>query len=264
MENPFLRKLGHGADLKLDDHVTLMRGLGHVRTYPADSDIIVDGDKPDDVRLVMEGMACRSKTLPGGDRAIMALLLPGDFCDLHVAILGQMDHTISTLTPCRVVSIPKSTIEAWTEHHPRINRALWWATLVDEAVLRAWLINLGARRGPERIAHLICELQLRLETVGLATADGFLLPLTQLQLGEATGLSVVHVNRMLTELRTADLVTFKFGRVTIPDVKRLSAMAGFDPSYLHLQGSSSRGDMTRGELTIADLEAERRLDGSAI
>lgn len=245
MEHSLLKKLGHGADLDPEDKATLLRGLGRVRRYPADCDIIADRDRPRSVRLIVEGMACRSKALSGGELTITAFLLPGDLCDLDVAILGRMDHTICALAPSEVVDIAQSTIEEWTERHPRINRALWWANLVDEATLRAWLTNLGARRASERIAHLFCELRLRLETVGLATEDGFLLPLTQAQLGQAVGLSVVHVNRVLVGLRTAGLVTFRAGRVEIPDLQRLSLMAGFDPGYLHLTGSSGRSGTTR-------------------
>ena len=198
------------------------------------------------MRLVVEGVACRYKVLATSNRSIMAFLMPGDFCDLHVAILGEMDHALSALTACRVVSIPKHTIEEWTERHPRINRALWWATLVDEAILRAWVANLGARRAPERIAHLFCELHLRMQTVGLATADAFALPLTQQQIGDATGLSVVHVNRVLKQLRAEDLATFKAGRVVIADTERLRDFADFKPAYLHLTESAGRGGTGRG------------------
>ena len=246
--NIFVRKLRHGTDLTSEDETTILAGLGNVRQFPAGRDIVHDGEQPDDVRLVLEGVVCRYKILPNDNRCIMAFLMPGDFCDLHVAILGRMDHALSSLTACRVVSIPRRTIETWTEQHPRINRALWWATLVDEGILRAWLANLGGRRGPERLAHLFCELRLRLETVGLATRGGFYLPLTQQQLGEATGLSVVHVNRVLLQLRRAELVTFRHGQVGIPDLQRLREMAGFDPAYLHLDGSPGRGGMAQGEL----------------
>ena len=258
MQNAFLTKLSHGADLTVEDQAVLVGGLTNVRKIEAGRDIVRDGDEPDDVRLILDGVACRYKMISNSSRSIMAFLMPGDFCDLHVAILGRMDHALSALTPCRVANIPRRTIETWTENHPRINRALWWATLVDEGVLRAWLANIGGRRSPERIAHLFCELRLRLETVGLATAGGFELPLTQQQLGEATGLSVVHVNRTLNQLRKAGLVTFRAGRVFIPDIERLGRMAGFDPGYLHLEGSARRGGMTGGEKPAPALETNGR------
>ena len=247
METPFLRRLRHGACLTPQDEATLTAGILDVREIQAGHDIIRDGDRPDEVRLVVEGVACRYKALMNGRRSIMALLVPGDVCDLHVAILGQMDHSLSALTACRVVSIRRHTIENWTERHPRINRALWWATLVDEAVLRAWLANIGGRRAPERIGHLLCELHLRLQTVGLATVDAYDLPLTQSDIGDATGLSVVHVNRVLKQLRTEDLATVRDGRVTLLDAPRLAKMVGFDASYLHLSGSAARGGMSEGE-----------------
>ena len=252
MESPFLRKLRYGADLTADDEAILTRSLGRAQRIEADQDIVKDGERSSTVRLVLEGVACRYKMLPNGKRSILAFLLPGDFCDLHVAILGRMDHAIASLTPCSVVNIPKTTIENWTEHHPRINRALWWATLVDEGVLRAWLANIGARRADERIAHLFCELRLRLELVGLAGPDSFLLPLTQQELADTLGLSVVHVNRTLKGLSRAGAVRFTHGRVLIADIDQLIRLASFDPSYLHLDGSSHQGGTTEGEDAIGD------------
>lgn len=250
METPFLKKLRHGAALTADDEATLVGGLRNVQSFAADRDIVRDGEQSDDVRLVLEGVACRYKLLPNGARSILAFLMPGDFCDLHVAILGRMDHAISALTACRIANIPRTTIEAWTEHHPRINRALWWATLVDEAILRAWLANVGARRGDERLAHLLCELRIRLETVGLAHGNSYHLPLTQQHLADTLGLSIVHVNRVLRQLREAGLVSFRSGRVTISNLDELTRLAGFDPGYLHLQGSVRTGGMIEGEQAL--------------
>ena len=247
MESPFLKKLRHGAELTVEDEATLLGGLRNVQHYAADRDIVRDREQSDEVRLVLEGVACRYKLMPNGARSILAFLMPGDFCDLHVAILGRMDHAISALTPCRIANIPRSVVEAWTERHPRINRALWWATLVDEAILRAWLANVSARKGDERTAHLFCELQVRLGTVGLAKADGYHLPLTQQHLGDTLGLSIVHVNRVLRQLRESGLVSFRNGRVTILDPEGLTRLAGFDAGYLHLKGSARAGGMSKGE-----------------
>lgn len=164
----------------------------------------------------------------------MAFLVPGDFCDLHVAILGAMDHGIATLSGCTVVDIPVLTVEDLTSNHARINRALWWATLVDEGILREWLVNMGRREAPQRLAHLFCELLVRLQTVNLAKDDSYDLPLTQSELGDTLGLSSVHVNRSLQGLRSQGLLTFERGRLSILDVPRLALFAGFDRSYLHL------------------------------
>jgi CRP-like cAMP-binding protein len=164
----------------------------------------------------------------------MAYLVPGDFCDLHIAILGEMDHSIGTLSDCEVVDIPRATVIAMTNRVP-LARALWWATLVDEAVLREWLVNIGTRDAKKAIAHLLCEMLFRLRAVGLvAQGDSFDLPITQEELGNTVGLSTVHVNRTLHDLRNNGLITFEHKRLTVLKVDRLIEISGFNPNYLHL------------------------------
>jgi CRP-like cAMP-binding protein len=163
----------------------------------------------------------------------MAYLLPGDFCDLHVFILDEMDHTISTLTKCSVVDIPRDTVLQLTER-PAIARALWWATLVDEATLREALVNIGQRRAEERVAHFLCEMFARLAAVGLVADNSFDLPITQQDFGNTLGLSTVHVNRTLQKLRNSNLVAIDRKRVTVLDLAALEAVCGFNPNYLHL------------------------------
>ena len=211
-----------------------------MRTVEADVDLVREGAPTGEVRLVLDGIAFRYKVIPEGRRQIMAFLLPGDLCDLQIPILGAMDHGIRTLTRCKVASISQSVVDGWTER-PRVIRALWWATLVDEAVMREWIVNLGARQADQRVAHLLVELLHRLRSVGLATDKGYALPLSQEKLGECTGLSAVHVNRVVMRLRKSGLVTFQRNRVAIEDLEALSAMAGFDPGYLHLGGAAPAG-----------------------
>ena len=169
----------------------------------------------------------------------MALLLPGDFCDLHVAILGEMDHSISTLTSCRIAEIPRKAVEDLTEKHPRITRALWWASLVDEGVLREWLVSMGRRPAEQRMAHLFCELLVRLQAVGMADDEGYDMPLTQIDLADVIGGSVVHINRTLQSLRGAGLIHWQGKRITIPDASQLMEYADFTPNYLHLDTTTS-------------------------
>ena len=239
MRHPLIAKLNHGALLTEEDEKVILRGLSPSREVEAGSDIIREGGRPDRVNVVMAGLACRYKVLPDGRRHIMAYLIPGDFCDLHVAILGEMDHAIGTLTHCQMATISTETVALWTLN-PRINHALWWATLVDQAVLREWLVNMGARQAPEAMAHFACELLIRMQSVGLASANGFRLPLTQAELGDTLGLSVVHTNRVVRSLRHKGLVTFSRGQVQIADVHRLKEFASFNPNYLHLNGSPLR------------------------
>ncbi len=244
MTNPLISKLERGADLAPEDRAMLEAVVRRPREVSARKDLIHEGDAPSDVHLVLDGFACRYKLLPNGRRQIMALLIPGDFCDFcdfHVAILGAMDHGIRTLTPCTMVRIPRETIEELTTQYPRIRRALWWCTLVDEAILREWLVNMGQRPADKQTAHLICELLVRLQSVRRATENSFELHLTQTELGDAMGLSVVHVNRSLQHLRHEGLIVLKDKILTIPDVVRMKEYAEFNPNYLHLEPRSNGG-----------------------
>jgi CRP-like cAMP-binding protein len=212
-------------------------------------DIIREGQTPDDVHLIVSGVACRHKTIENGARQIVAYLLPGDFCDLHIFILNEMDHTISTLNECEVVDLPRDTILRLTER-PAIARALWWATLVDEATLREGVINIGRRQAEERMAHFLCEMMMRLDAVGLVQDDSFDLPLTQEELGETLGMSTVHVNRTLQKLRNRKLVAFDRKKVTVHDPAALKACCGFNPNYLHLGPYTPKAEPRRtGEAT---------------
>ena len=234
MLDAFIAKLRHGAALTESDEAALRSGIEHVRVVEAETDLVREGAPPGSVRLVVDGIALRYKNLPRGRRQIIAFLLAGDMCDLQIPILGVMDHGIRTLTRCQIASIPQEVVDGWTER-PRVIRALWWATLVDEAIMREWIVNLGARQAEERVGHLLVELLYRLEAVGLATKKGFALPLSQEKLGECTGLSAVHVNRVLGRLKKAGLVSFQRNRVAVEDLPALEKMSGFDPSYLHLK-----------------------------
>jgi CRP-like cAMP-binding protein len=235
MLDPFIRKLEHGADLSDEDRHVLRRLICQVRPIGAREDIIKEGDKPENVHVIVSGYACRYKVLSDGTRQIMAWLVPGDLCDLHVTILGEMDHAIGTLAACKVAYIPHTVIEDVTSKHPAINRALWWATLVDEGTLREWLVSMGRRPADKQMAHLFCEVLVRLKSVGLADENSFEFPLTQEEIGDTLGLSTVHVNRMLQELRDSGLLSLTAKKLTIHDVRGLKAFAEFNPNYLHLR-----------------------------
>ncbi|WP_407530881.1 Crp/Fnr family transcriptional regulator [Methylobacterium oryzisoli] len=240
MSNPLIRKLECSGFLDEADRAVLGSIATDGRTVMRHQDLIREGDRPENVLLVLKGFACRYKMMPGGRRQIMALLVPGDFCDLHVAILKEMDHGISTLSPCTIVDIPHETILNLTTNHTRIARALWWATLTDEATLREWLANMGQRNASRQMAHLFCELLIRLRTVGFATHNTFDFPLTQYDLGDILGKSNVHVNRMMQDLRERGLISFIDKRLKIPDVARLEAFCDFNGNYLHIMRCASK------------------------
>jgi CRP-like cAMP-binding protein len=232
--NPFIRKLEGFAALSDADRAMLERISANPRSIAPGTDLVREGDKPDGVFVVMEGMACRHKMRATGQRQIMAYLVPGDAGDLDVTLLDEMDHTVTTFSACQVVRIPPETVADLLEHHPQVARALRIGTLVDEATLREWLVNVGCRSAAERIAHLFCELLMRLRAVGLAPNDSYALPITQADLGDTTGLSNVHVNRTLQELRRQGLIELKGGRLTILNLPRLRALAEFKSNYLHI------------------------------
>jgi CRP-like cAMP-binding protein len=231
--NPLIRKLEAFAPLPEADQRLLEQVTRFPQVVGPKVDLVREGDTPKAVHLLMDGFACRHKDLPNGTRQITACLVPGDFCDLHVLILKTMDHTISTLSLCRVIEILQPQILELMER-PAIARAMWWSALVDEAILREWLINIGSRAAEQGTAHLLCELLFRLEMVGLTDGDRYELPITQAELGDTMGLTVVHTNRVLQRLRKDGLITLTNNSLVILDIARLKAFSGFNPNYLHL------------------------------
>jgi CRP-like cAMP-binding protein len=229
-----VRKLQHGAELSAGDIRALERSVAKTRDIEARRDLIEEGDEPECVHVVLEGFACRYKTLPDGGRQIVGWLVPGDFCDLHIAILGRMDHAIATLSPSKIAYVPREAVRVLTQTSPALTQALWWATLVDEAVLREWLVSMGRRPADRQIAHLFCELLVRLEAVGQAQGNVLEMPVTQAELADTVGMSTVHVNRTVQHLRELGLVAWRGGRLKIIDAEGLKRFAAFDPNYLHL------------------------------
>lgn len=201
---------------------------------PAHTDLVREDEVPRGVLLVLEGMAFRYKMRANGGRQIMAYLVPGDMGNLDVSLLDRMDHSIGTFSACKVAWIKPDALADIRQDHPQIARAMRMGTLVDEATLREWLMNVGRRSSIERLAHLFSELLLRLRVVGRSSADSYALPLSQGELADTTGMSSVHVNRSLMELRRRGLIRFGGKTLTILDVLALKALAEFKPHYLHL------------------------------
>lgn len=231
--SPLVTKLESVARLTADDRLALVSPCDDPREMGARRSVVREGERPDHVHPMVEGWAARYKLLADGTRQITAFLIPGDFCDFHITILREMDHSITTLTRAKVAFIPRSKMDALTER-PGIARAFWWWTLVDEAVLRAWIVNVGRRDAFEAIGHLMCELYVRMRNIGLTSDHCFELPLTQEELGDALGLTPVHVNRVLQRMRAEELISLKGGLLTIHDYRRLEAASGLNPNYLHL------------------------------
>lgn len=233
MENYLFRRLSTAAALDEDDRRAVEQLHERVGLFEPKKEIIGYGERPECLHLMMQGWAARYKSLPNGTRQIVGFLIPGDFCGLNMQILGTMDHSIVALSRCEVASISAKQFDKLTV---RLARTLWWASLVDEAVLREWLLNIGRRESYEAAAHLLCELYCRLEQVGLVDNGQIILPLTQEGLGDALGITAIHTNRVLQRLRREGLITFKSGTLTIHDFDALCEAGGFDPEYLHLKG----------------------------
>ncbi|MBE2994188.1 Crp/Fnr family transcriptional regulator [Sphingomonas sp. CFBP 13603] len=233
--NPLITKLSRVMTLSQEDCAALQAMWQDVRQTGARRDIIRDGDRPERVHLILNGWACRYKILKNGKRQITALLLPGDFCDLHVGVLDQMDHAIGAITSTTFAYVDRLQFEELTSSRPAIMRALWWATLVDEGVLRSWLVSLGVRTARERVAHLICELRERMRNIDREDGGQFAMPLTQPDLAEALGLTAVHINRVVRQLMKEGVLEIRKGQVTVLDLPALTEIAEFDPSYLHAQ-----------------------------
>ncbi len=238
MQNPLTRKLETFAPLDEDDKGLLDEIVRMTRIVDAGDIIINEGDEPTTVHLVLEGIAFRYKLLSDGKRQIVAFMVPGDLCDMHGFLLNHMDHSIAAMSRCRIVDIPRHRVLELCGR-PAIQRALWCATLVEEAVLWEWLVNMGSRSSGQRVAHFFCEMFVRLRVTGWASATVCPLPLTQADLGETLGLSTVHINRTMQILSGMELVKKKTKSLCVPDFAKLAAFAGFNPDYLHLKGAKS-------------------------
>lgn len=187
------------------------------------------------VHVLEEGFACRYRDLSDGRRQILSLLIPGDVIDLRQFVLGGTQPPVAALSPLSVRAIPNASLFKLLETSPRTTRALWSTTLVEESIAREWLVSIGKRSAIERVAHLLCEIYLRLAAVGRTDGPRFPLPLTQSELADVLGLSTVHVNRTLQELRKSRLIAFQSGTVELFDFDALAELALFTPTYLHLR-----------------------------
>lgn len=218
-----------------------------IRAFEADTDLVRDGDKPSECCLLVEGLACRYKLLGHGGRQIMSFHVPGEIPDLQSLHLRVMDHSLGTLTRGVAAYIPHEAVGRITERSASVTAVLWRESLIDAAIFREWLAGIGRRTAHQRVAHLICEFFLRMRPLGL-TRDGTMdLPITQAEFGDALGLSTVHVNRVLQDLRAEELITYKGGQLRIDDLARIQRLADFDPTYLHLLPDALEPDAFRPE-----------------
>ena len=231
----FIRML-QKRDTLSDDEIALIKSMPVRRkTFPGGADVVAEHSRPSESCMVLKGIAARGQFLRKGNRQITAFHVPGDFVDLHAYLLKVMDHSVVAMDACEVGFVPHDEIRRVTEQSPHLGRLFWLSTVIDAAIQRTWITCLGRRSATQYMAHLFCELYLRLEAAGIATGFRFDFPLTQAQLADALGLSVVHVNKKLQELRASGLAEWKNGTVAIHDFEGLAELAEFDPTYLSLR-----------------------------
>lgn len=233
---PLLLKLARrDHTLSAEEAAVLRASVSELQEFGPDEDVVREQERVNASNLLVEGWTSRYITLADGRRQIVALHVPGDFVDLQSFPLKRMDHSVGTLTRCRLASVPHQTLLEITESHPHLTRLLWLSTLIDSAILRQWLVSSGQRSALEQVAHLLCELHSRLKVVGLADDGGFVLPLNQIELGQAMGISAVHANRVVQELRAQGLVRWQGQRIEVLDSAKLQDLAQFDATYLQLE-----------------------------
>ncbi|MDB5506807.1 MAG: Crp/Fnr family transcriptional regulator [Devosia sp.] len=198
-------------------------------------DFIREGDRPVASTLLVEGYAARYRMVESGARQITAIHVPGDFVDFHSFLMKEMDHGVATLTPCRVARVPHATLKSISETQSHLMRMFNLMALIDGAIHREWLVCMGRLPAPAHAAHLFCEIYMLLQAVGLARDFAFSFPVTQDNLADMLGLSPVHVNRTLQELRRKDLIEWQGEVLRFPDWDRIAQFAEFDDTYLHLR-----------------------------
>ncbi len=231
---PFTKRLPTLTSLSDKDLATLAQAADRAVDVAALTDIIPEGAGTDSLHVVLEGWACRYKLLPDGRRLIPALVLPGDVADLGGFLFRVVHSGVSTLTRCRVATLPHARLRGIVDRSPTIRDALWRLTSVETSMSTQWTLCLGRMSAEERLAHLFCELYERLSAVGHAEGGRLPFPLTQEVLSDVIGVSVVHLSRTLNELRSAGLVSLEGRRLAIHDPARLASLGNFDRGYLHL------------------------------
>lgn len=235
MANPWIMKMEQFTRFSDEERRRLEVLTGErQKTLAAKRDIIREGDTTEELHLVVSGLGARYKLLPDGSRQILAFLVPGDLCDAEVFVLQEMDHGIVALSETRCALIHAKVMKSLLREVSPLAEALWWGTMTDAAVLRERIIDHGRRDARERIAHHFYEMLIRYRMIGGADDNSFDFPVTQDEIADATGLTPVHVNRMVQQLREEGLIAMRSKRLQVLDPDGLKRAARFNPNYLHL------------------------------
>ncbi len=229
-----IRRLRRHSSVPSRDERALARLRPRVAVVAAGADLVRQGDRPDTSIFVLSGMLARYHILARGDRQYISLHIAGDLPDLQSLFLGVMDHALMAVDAARIACFPHEQLQALLVEAPSAAAALWRQTLLDAAIFREAVTRNGLRSGVERLAHVLCEQFVRAKAAGIARADACRFPLTQTQIGQLLGMSLVSVSRAIGTLRKDRLIEVRGGELRVLDWKRLQARAAFDPTYLHL------------------------------
>ncbi len=232
----FLQDLQSHSPLSSDDRDAILALPMRLRKLDAGSYIVREGDVPIHCCILVSGFAYRQKVTGSGSRQILSVCIPGDAIDFQNMFLDISDHAVQLLTRAVVADIPREALQELVLDRPAIGVAVIHTTLIESSILREWVVNVGRRDARARIAHILCEFAVRLEARGLASKDGFELPMTQEQLADATSLTPVHVNRVLKGLQADGLITRQRRNIQFTDWRALQDTADFSRRYLHLPG----------------------------
>ncbi len=235
---PLIRKLEQFDRVSDAERRLLEQAVVRQRAAAKGEDLVREGDRPSESLFLITGFAARYNLVRTGKRQITALHVPGDFVDLHSFLVKRMDHSVMTMTACTVGVVPHDALRAISETQPHLTRLLGVNIAVDAAIHRHWIVNIGRQSALQHTAHLFCEMFWRLQAVGLTEGHSFRFPLTQAELGDTLGLSTVHVNRVVQELRKEGLITWRGETVIVEDWPRLQQLAEFDPTFLSLEQES--------------------------
>jgi CRP-like cAMP-binding protein len=240
-------RLERYAPLRIEDKQALENEALSIRRFVPGDNLVRQGAPVERIFVIVEGFACRYKLLPDGRRQIIAYMLPGDLCDTRAFSLPFMDHSIAALSSVQAVALTAEAVHR-LESLPGLAQVLARSSLVHQSITREWLVSIGHRTAFERLSHLLCELFERLHAVGLVHGHACEIPVTQTEIGDTLGLSAVHVNRTLMELRRAGLVSFQSKQLVIHDYLKLQNVAGFDARYLYLASEDGATSQVANEV----------------
>jgi len=228
-----------GVHLEIEERARLEAAIEEIRTIEPRTRIVRAGEALTQSILLVDGFMSRHIDDKRGLRQLVAVHVPGDFVDLHAFPLGMLDHDIATLTAATIAIVPHEALAAIEREMPSMVRKLWFATLLDAAIHRAWLFRMGRLDAVGRVAHFLCETNARLVSAGLSDGRRFAFGITQNDLSEICGLTSIHVNRVMRALREEGLCVFRSSLVELLDPEGLAARGQFDPAYLYIDEQAS-------------------------